>query len=133
MSNSNGGGKKMDENILKFTKITFAVDAVVSFGMAIFYFLFHMFSNPFVPPLFVGLTVVSLWSIKANQWNEIKIVVIFKLAWLVVSFITTSISFISLFILFSRINPLSFGFIFYISLTILLILFLLSLTLQYRS
>jgi hypothetical protein len=100
----------MAEEILKFTKLTFIIHAIVGL---IFSFLFFapevsvllFFGSPTaltlethsmaltMGSLFLGLSVSSILGIFAKEWKQVKIVVIMEIIWLIGGLLTTIISF----------------------------------------
>ena len=98
--------KKMAEEILKFTKLTFIIHFITGLIFTILFWLPEMtgplFGLTYSPGLgavtmtlgaaFVGLTIGSLLGILAKEWKEIKIVLLIEVFWLVASLIATTIN-----------------------------------------
>jgi hypothetical protein len=101
--------KKMAEEVLKFTKLTFIIHFIVALiftvlfwipditiplyvGVAALNLVTHAMSLT-IGCLFAALTVSSLLGILAKEWKQVKIVVICEIVWLASNLVTSIISF----------------------------------------
>ncbi len=97
----------MADEILKFTKLTFIIHFVVGLTFTILFWIPDITIPLYVGSvtlethamsltigcLFAGFTVSSLLGFLANEWKQVRIVVISEFVWLVCNLVTTIIGF----------------------------------------
>ena len=101
--------KKMAEEILKFTKLTFIIHFIIGLAFTILFWIPDITIPIFlgvasldldthaltltIGCLFAGFTMSSLLGILAKEWKQVKIVVISEIVWLVCNFVISIVSF----------------------------------------
>ncbi len=100
----------MTEEIMKITKIVFILQAIVGIVFGLFFvfgaeLFFTLYSWPYEAPVFcrllgmdfIALSVLLFLSYRENEWEKVKNVVLFSIAWTVLN----SVGFIIMHIAFS--------------------------------